>query len=28
MRSGLSNHICSPNWYTAPILMNDSLVPR
>ena len=28
MRSGLSNHLCSPNWYTAPILMNDFLVPR
>jgi len=28
MSLGLSSHRCSPNWYTAPILMNDSIVPR
>ena len=28
MSLGLSSHQCSPNWYSAPILMNDSLVPR
>jgi len=28
MRSGLSNPLCSPEWYTAPILVNDFLVPR
>jgi len=27
MSLGLLNHRCSPNWYTALILMNDSLVP-
>ena len=25
MRSGISNHLCSPNWHTAPILVNDFL---
>jgi len=28
MRSGLSNHLSSPNWYIAPIFMNDFLVSR
>jgi hypothetical protein len=28
MSLDLSNHRCSPNWYVAPILMNDCLVPR
>jgi len=28
MRSGLLIHLSSHNWYIAPILMNDFLVPR
>ena len=28
MRSGLSNHLCSPNWLLYSILVNGSLVPR
>ena len=28
MSLGLSNHLCSPNCYVAPIRMNDLLIPR
>jgi len=28
MRSGLLNHLCSPNWLLYSILANGSLVPR